>query len=95
MNKTGYSDASAFTAFLPTVDFTPELPFKNALKLCLHLVTHTDRLSHNIAKDMQQQYYYLSSEKQVLGACLPMTWLSSGAGLSQCSLDAIVCGRTS
>jgi len=56
MNKTGYSDASAFTAFLPTVDFTPELPFKNALKLCLQLVTHTDRLSHNIAKDIRQQY---------------------------------------
>jgi hypothetical protein len=56
MNKTDYFDASVFTASLPTGDFTSELPFKNALKLCLQLVTHTDRLSYNIAKDMRQQY---------------------------------------
>jgi len=56
MNKTDYFDVSAFTASLPTVDFTSDLSFKNALKLCLRLDTYTDRLSYNIAKDMRQQY---------------------------------------
>jgi hypothetical protein len=56
MNKTDYFDTSAFTPSLPTADFTSDLPFKNAIKLCLQLVTHTDRLSYNIAKDKRQQY---------------------------------------
>lgn len=54
MNKTDYFDASVFTASLSTVYFTSDLPFKNALKLCIQLGTRTDRISYNIVNDMRQ-----------------------------------------